>query len=168
MRPTVLAFAFVLLTGPAKAGKQQEAEATPARSAYEYRKYVFKGIAMHLKAATLMARGKVELRATDLMAHARALDEMAQLVPLLFPADSGPEAVPESRALPPVWSDPEGFRARVLGLQSETAKLLSIAQGGDVEAYKAQVGKVAKSCGACHDVFRKPEEEDAGKPTEEK
>jgi len=39
-------------------------------------------------------------------------------------------------------------------MQQEAAKLAEVAQSGDFNAVKAQVGETGKSCKACHDKYR--------------
>ena len=43
---------------------------------------------------------------------------------------------------------------RAQAFEAGSAKLVSVSQGGDLNAIKAQFGEVAKSCKSCHDMFR--------------
>jgi len=69
---------------------------------------------------------------------------------MLFPAGSGPDKFPQSRAKAEIWSDRAGFDAAVNTLISETEKLGEAAKTGGVDAVKAQFPKVSQACGGCH------------------
>jgi len=59
-----------------------------------------------------------------------------------------------TKAKPEIWLDMDDFKAKMEKMQEETAKLAEVAQQGDFEALKAQVGATGKSCKACHDKYR--------------
>ena len=46
------------------------------------------------------------------------------------------------------------FNAAAQRMEAEAAKLLKAAHSGDLNAIKAQFGKVGQSCGTCHKKFR--------------
>jgi cytochrome c556 len=174
MTPSLLLAALLTATPDALAGKKDKAPKTepaaapaapaapaaqgPAKAAYDYRHEVFESLGKHMKSLSFFAKGTLEPRTPDLVAHATAIHQMSTLVPALFPAGSGPDAVPETEALASIWTDPAGFAARSEALQTESAALVEIAKGGDIEAFKAQLGKVGGTCGACHDGFRKDDD----------
>lgn len=84
---------------------------------------------------------------------ARALAAWASAVPGMFP--EGSDTAP-TEALPAVWSDWAGFKARADGYAAATAKLAAAAQAGDKDAFAAAFGEVRGACGACHDSYKKP------------
>lgn len=53
-----------------------------------------------------------------------------------------------------LFMKPAKFREAFQNFETQTAKLVSLAQSGDFTAIKAQFGEVGKSCKACHDQFR--------------
>ena len=59
-----------------------------------------------------------------------------------------------TKAKPEIWENVDDFKAKAEKMQTETAKLLQVAQTGDLAALKAQVGETGKSCKACHDNYR--------------
>jgi len=59
-----------------------------------------------------------------------------------------------TKAKPEIWLDMDDFKAKMEKMQEETAKLAEVAQQGDFEALKAQVGATGKACKACHDKYR--------------
>jgi cytochrome c556 len=60
----------------------------------------------------------------------------------------------DTKAKPEVWQDMDDFKAKMDKMNQETGKLSQVAQTGDFEALKAQVGETGKACKACHDKFR--------------
>lgn len=78
----------------------------------------------------------------------------AKALPGSFPAGSNLEG---SDALPLIWSDRAGFVAAAAAYQAATARLESAAKAGDVPGYRAALAETGKSCGACHDRYRKPQ-----------
>lgn len=88
--------------------------------------------------------------------HAEGLAASAKLVTAAFerkvidgPTDSEPA----------IWEQPEEWKKAVAAFETETAKLAEVAKGGDPAALGAQLKATGKSCGSCHDSFRKPKEE---------
>ena len=59
----------------------------------------------------------------------------------------------ESRALPSVWEQAPKFKEAQDRFTAAVNKL--VAAKGDEAAAKAAIGEVGKSCGACHENFRK-------------
>jgi cytochrome c556 len=84
-------------------------------------------------------------------APAEKLDQIAHSLPRLFPAGSGREAVPTTRAKPDVWSNRAEFEAAAKRLADETAKLSAAAKTGNLDAIKAAFGPATQACGGCHE-----------------
>lgn len=68
----------------------------------------------------------------------------------LFPAGTGHDAVPKSRAKPEVWSDRADFDAALKALIDATDVMAADAKKGDLDKVKADWTIAAKACGACH------------------
>jgi cytochrome c556 len=90
---------------------------------------------------------------------ARALAGWAKAIPGMFPAGS---AAANSAALPNVWTDRAGFEAKAADYAAAATKLGELAKAGDSAGFAAQLVVVGKTCGACHDGYRKPEEHRPG------
>ena len=60
----------------------------------------------------------------------------------------------ETKAKPEIFQDMDDFKAKMDKMNQETAKLAQVAQNGDFDALKAQVGETGKACKACHDKYR--------------
>lgn len=84
---------------------------------------------------------------------ARGLARWAAALPGMFPAGSVSDA---SEALPAIWSDRAGFEAKAAAYAEAAGKLADLAKAGDKPGFAAQWAVVGKTCGACHDTYRKP------------
>jgi cytochrome c556 len=74
-----------------------------------------------------------------------------------FPAGSGKEVNPKTRAKAEIWQKPEDFAAKDRDFQQAAQALKAAADGGDLDAVKARFADLGKSCKACHDSYRAEE-----------
>ena len=86
--------------------------------------------------------------------QAAHIDQGARDLPNWFPAGSGPQPGVKTHALPLIWSDPAGFKAKQQGLQLAAAKFNAAAAGGDMAALGADFRAVGEACKSCHDRFK--------------
>jgi cytochrome c556 len=84
-------------------------------------------------------------------AKAAGLAADARKIVGYFPAGTGRDAVPKSRARPEVWTDQAGFEAAAAAFVKEADKLEAVAKEGKLEAIKAQIGATAQACFGCHE-----------------
>ncbi len=68
---------------------------------------------------------------------------------------AGTDAVGNTEAKPEVWSNNAKFKELGGKLETEMAKLATLANAGDAEGFKKQFGAVGGACKACHDDFKK-------------
>ena len=122
----------------------------------EYRHQVMEAAGKHMYMSKLIMQGKVD-RPKDLVAHAQALNDIAMIFPELFPEGTGPDKVPTD-SLASVWEKKKDFTKANKAFQDATSNLVEVAKKGDMDAYKQAFGAVGKSCGGCHDDFRKDED----------
>lgn len=127
---------------------------TKPETAYVYREQVFGGFAKHMKAAGMIVKGEVD-RPGDLPMHADALAAYAGVIPSLFPAGTGPDALPKTEALPEIWATPDAFSEKAKAFDAAVAAFAKAARGTDADATKKAYMAVGASCGGCHDSFRK-------------
>lgn len=111
-----------------------------------------KSLGGHMKALTLIVTGGVGYPEQASL-HASSIDDIARILPSLFPPGTGPEAV-KTEALPAVWKDAPGFKAAAQRLQVASAGLLRSLKGKDADASRAQTEALARSCAGCHDAYR--------------
>lgn len=119
----------------------------------KYRVATMKASGQHLTAVGMIAKGESD-RTQDLVMHATALHELARTLGSLFPTGSGPAPGLTTEAKPEIWTQADKFATAVKAFETETAKLVEVAKGGDLAATKTQWGAVGGACGDCHDVFK--------------
>jgi cytochrome c556 len=83
---------------------------------------------------------------------AKAMARWMRQFPSQFPP--GSETGHDTKALPAVWSDNEGFRKTANEMVEATTKLAELAKAGDADGVAAQVKAVGEVCGACHRTYR--------------
>ncbi len=87
----------------------------------------------------------------DAVASAEVFSANSKKIVAIFPAGTGRDAVPETRAKPEVWSRRAEFEAAATKLVEESDKLLATAKSNDVAAIRGQFGPFATACGGCHE-----------------
>ena len=95
--------------------------------------------------------------AETIQRHAAYLHAQAQRLPGWFPAGSGPDAHPRTRAKAEVWSDPEGFARASQAFLAATQRFDAAARSGNVAAVQGALPDLQSSCKGCHDRYRGPE-----------
>jgi cytochrome c556 len=98
--------------------------------------------------AVVAAKGDV----TKLEDPAKAIARWIRQFPTQFP--KGTEQGNNTKALPAVWSDPQGFQKAAEDLAAAATRLAELAKAGDTQAVEAQVKVVGDACAACHRTYR--------------
>jgi cytochrome c556 len=98
-----------------------------------------------------MAQGRAPFDAKIVQRNADYLHALAEMPWDGFDPSTKGE---KTRALPELYDNPGKVKEAAERLQSEIAKLQSVAKSGDEGAIKAQIGAVGKACANCHDQFR--------------
>jgi cytochrome c556 len=98
-----------------------------------------------------MAQGKAPFNADIVKRNSAFLDNLSRM-----PWDGFDPSTKDvkSAALPAVFEQQAKFREAGSRLEQETSKLYQVAQSGNEDAVKAQIGAVGKTCGGCHNDFR--------------
>ena len=157
---------LVLATCCALAGAavalSQSPPATPtpeqrAHRAVELRQSVMQVQAYSLRPAAAMLRKTPYDAATVKQAAAR-LKMLSAMLGDVFKDDTSKFDVKDSAAKPEVWTDASGFDNAVNEEVMAVDALESAAAGGDQDATLKAIKAVGKSCGDCHDKFRKKEQ----------
>ncbi len=129
------------------------ADPTP-EDAVRYRQSVYTVIGWHFKPIDAMIKGEIPFDAAAVARHARYVEMMSKAALEGFPKGSGPDAVKDTEAKPEIWSHWDQFETKMNDFRQEAAKLTEVAKDGDQGAIKAQFGKTAETCKACHKEFR--------------
>jgi cytochrome c556 len=142
-----LALAAVVstLSAPAMAQFQK------AEDAIKYRKASFTVMAAHFGRIGAMASDKAPYDAKAAADNAAVVEAMSKLPWAGFGAgtDKG-----DTKAKADVWSDAAGFKKASDDMMSAVAQLNAAAKTNNLDALKTAFGGAAKTCKACHDVYR--------------
>lgn len=121
------------------------------------RKGNFQLYAFHVGLLGAMARGDV---AYDAEAASTAASNLAAIASIdwtpLWVEGTDNASIANTRALPAIWSDREGFDAIKGRLAAATADLAENA-GTGLDAVRAGLGAVGQNCQACHQTYRAPQ-----------
>lgn len=143
----------VLLSAVVVMSSAWAAKQSPQEAAIEYRQSAFTMIKNHFGPMAGMIKGEVEFNAETFAKNAQAVATLSQ-----FPLNGFIEGSYEGEtgAKPEIAAKMEDFRAKMETFKVEAANLAKAAEGAkDADALKPQFGKVAESCKACHDTYRK-------------
>lgn len=125
-------------------------------NAYDLRHERFEGMGDSIKGINRELKGSAP-DVARIKQDAGVLASAAEQLPSWFPAGSGADVHPRSRAKSEIWTDPQGFARAHQGFQEQARSFQRLAESGDVEALRGAVGALGKSCGNCHDTYRAPE-----------
>jgi cytochrome c556 len=149
MKYAISILAAVLLLGLAS---QAQAVDEP-ENVIKYRQSVMKAMSGHTGAIAGVVKGEVSY-VDHVAAHARGVNAMSKLIVGLFPKGTSQMDSAKTRALPEIWDDFSKFEAAAKALETQSAKMIEVAESGDVAAIGGQLQNMGKACGGCHKPFR--------------
>jgi cytochrome c556 len=144
---TIFALVVVLALGAAYA------QFAKPEDAIKYRKAVMVLILQHFKGMGAVVKGKADYDKDAFAANADAVNMLAtlSLAATLVPGSDKGDTTINSAA----FKNSDQFIEASDSFKAETAKLADVANGGNLNSIRAQFGRVAQSCSACHKKFRK-------------
>ena len=98
-----------------------------------------------------MVKGEVDFDAAAALAALTTISEVAGTIGGYFPA--GSETGMETEAAPAIWTDMDGFTAKLAALKTDADAGVAAAPA-DLDGLKAVFGPLTKNCGACHETYR--------------
>jgi cytochrome c556 len=98
-------------------------------------------------------KGKVKYDADKLAKAMTAISEVPDKYVTLFPKGSEQGAVKDSKALPKIWEDFDGFKEDAEKLKKASAKAAEAAVQGQ-DAFAAAFKDMTKACKDCHETYR--------------
>ena len=125
----------------------------------KYRQQMMQAVGGHTAAISTIVRGKLPLM-EHVAEHADQLADLAEMIPASFKSEvaDGP-----TDAKPEIWSSMADFNklAETMRVASEALAEAAdtAADTGDRKAVALAMRDLGKSCGACHQPYRKPKEE---------
>lgn len=150
--PTLKTLFLPVLLAMSACSPQQADPASPEGQ----RQALFNQFLQHSEPMGGMLQGRLAFDGPAFAQHAEQLVQLADVPWTHFSAPDSENPQP-NQALPAVWSDAEGFTARIAQYQSAVAALQQItAQGVDApEQVASAMQTVQQACKACHDGYRR-------------
>jgi cytochrome c556 len=119
--------------------------------AIKYRKSAFFVMQQNFSRVASMAQGKTPFDA-KVAAESAAVAESVSKLPW---AGFGPGTDKgDTDAKPEIWTDRAKFNDYAEKMQAEMVKFNAAAKTGSLDAIKANLGGVGKTCKGCHDAFK--------------
>jgi cytochrome c556 len=144
---TVLTVLAVAVGAAVSAWAQMKPE-----DAIKYRQSAMFLVGQNFGPLAAMAQAKIPYDKDAAIKHADIVAFVSRLPLQGF--QPGTDTGGNTKAKPEIWENMDDFKAKLEKMQQETAKLAEVAQSGDFNALKAQVGETGKACKACHDKYR--------------
>ena len=144
---TILVLIAVFVFGAAYA------QFSKPENAIRYRQAVMTLMAQHFTRMGAVIQGKAEYDKAEFSANADVVKMLATLPWDAFMEPGTDKG--DTKMNSAVFDKPAQFNKVAESLEADTAMLAAAAKDGDLDAIKAQFGKVAQNCGACHKQFRK-------------
>lgn len=122
--------------------------------ATELRQSVFKLLGSNMGPLGAMAKGKIPLDASVVEKNATRINQLSLMIADYSRTDTSKFNV-KTEALAKIWQDPEHFAKDADKLTQASSALIAAAKTKDEAAIKKAIGGVGKTCGGCHDHFKK-------------
>jgi cytochrome c556 len=144
-----LPVATLMLAGTLAA---QTAASSP-QAAIAVRQANYKKMGAAMKTLNDQLKGNAPAK-TVILGAAQALAMAAREQPRQFPVGSGPAAGVTTDALPNIWTDRKTFDGQMARMIAESAKLVTVINGGNMDSIRVQAKATGATCAACHRQFR--------------
>lgn len=154
MKLKTLFIAGALLTGAAVAAFAHG----DATGIVKERMHGMMAMSKALKSVGDMFKGKTEFNAQGVEEAADIVLQHTIAIDKLFPDTEASRNGKGTEAIPAIWEDRKGFLAIATELEKRTTELKKVAASGNQDQIRASFGVMAKSCGACHQDYRKKKE----------
>jgi cytochrome c556 len=142
-----LIIATSVLAQPAKSEKH-------ANYTIELRQSIFKLLGSNMGVLGAMAKGKIPIDVTIVEKNAKRINQLSLMIADYSRTDTSTFMV-DTEALHKIWQEPALFKSNTEQLTKASQKLIIAAQSKDNTVIKKAIGGVGKSCGGCHDNFKK-------------
>ncbi len=127
-----------------------QAQQTKVEDQIKYRKAAYTLMGLNFGSLGAMAQDKKPFNKDEATRNADFMAMLATVPKGYF----GEGTDKDTKAKPEIWTQRADFDAKMDKMVSEAQKLPAVVRGGDMSAFKKQVGDVGAACKACHDDFR--------------
>ena len=125
-----------------------------ANRSVELRQAIFSLLGANMGTLGAMAKGKIPLDAKVIETNATRLNQLSLMIDDYTRVDTTSFDV-NTEALDKVWNERSTFEKHIKDLTMASKNLQTVASSGDEGAIKKAIGGVGKTCGGCHDIFKK-------------
>lgn len=126
---------------------------TPDKPEYAvaYRQGIMNGMAWNIGPIGRMVKGDMEF---DAQRFAFLAGRAALLAPMALEGFTPDTKAVKSEAKPDIYDNLDDFRQRMKDLETASAELAKVAQGGDEASMRVTFGDTVKICKGCHDKYQ--------------
>ena len=127
-----------------------------AEDIIKYRINIMKSLGNHISIIAANLKGKVSIN-EDILPHSQSILLTLSSINIekIFPINTQASDSPKTKSLDSIWIEKELFQKSMLQSIEETKDLVKAAESGNNQNIAKSLGALGKSCGACHDKFRK-------------
>ena len=147
----ILITTFLLLAILSSSAFAQNAE-----DIIKYRINIMKSLGNHISIIAANLKGKVSIN-EDILPHSQSILLTLSSINIekIFPINTQASDSPKTKSLDSIWIEKELFQKSMLQSIEKTKDLVKAAESGNNQNIAKSLGALGKSCGACHDKFRK-------------
>ena len=122
----------------------------------KYRKNIMKAIGNHISIIAANIKGKVSIN-EDILPHSQSILLTLSSINITktFPENSGPSHSSTTKSLENIWSEKDLFSIAMKDSVEKAKDLVLSAESGDRKNNAKSLGALGKTCGSCHNKFRK-------------
>lgn len=122
----------------------------------KYRKNIMKAIGNHISIVAANLKGKVSIN-EDILPHSKSILLTLSSINIskTFPINSGPNSSSNTQSLENIWTEKDLFSNAMKDSVEKAQNLVLAAESGDKKNIAKSLGALGKTCGSCHNKFRK-------------
>ena len=134
----------------------QLAYAENTEDVVKYRKNIMKAIGNHISIVAANLKGKVSIN-EDILPHSKSILLTLSSINIskTFPINSGPNSSSNTQSLENIWTEKDLFSNAMKDSVEKAQNLVLAAESGDKKNIAKSLGALGKTCGSCHNKFRK-------------
>ena len=134
----------------------QLAYAENTEDVVKYRKNIMKAIGNHISIVAANLKGKVSIN-EDIVPHSKSILLTLSSINIskTFPINSGPNISSNTQSLENIWTEKDLFSNAMKDSVEKAQNLVLAAESGDKKNIAKSLGALGKTCGSCHNKFRK-------------
>ena len=134
----------------------QLAYAENTEDVVKYRKNIMKAIGNHISIVAANLKGKVSIN-EDIVPHSKSILLTLSSINIskTFPVNSGPNSSSNTQSLENIWTEKDLFSSAMKDSVEKAQNLVLAAESGDKKNIAKSLGALGKTCGSCHNKFRK-------------